>query len=175
MLFQSMRSEFGIEHVVIARKRGNDPIEVLFAKNAHDPTMAGELCSRYTSHYYLRDPVLTALGPAQRRELLFCSLALSDIGDAAYRSRFFLEPNFAGKVSIISRTPDQLLYLNFYRRREDGAFRGDDLWKLQACGRSIAAIAERHFALAECGSCSLDMLIDLGLPWAARLNELPAT
>jgi len=76
-------------------------------------------------------------------------------------------------VAIISRTPDQLLYLNFYRRREDGAFRESDLWRLRVCGPLIAAIAERHFSLDVPASCSLDLLMDVfrRLGPAARLSE----
>lgn len=161
MLFDQMRAEFAIEHAVFLQKRGNEPVSVVFARNAHDSSLTGELCNRYTSHYHFRDPVLAALAPARRRELQVCSVSAPDISDPGYRSRLFLEPDFAGKISIISRNPNHLLYLNFYRRRQDGAFRDGELHKLNTCSSLVAAIVEKHLMLTAPQDHSLQSLINI--------------
>ena len=161
MLFDWMRVEFGIAHTVIVQKRADAPVEVMYAKNAQESSFTRELCTRYTNHDHLRDPVLAALGPARQRELVVCSVAIPDIHDVGYRSRFFLEPDFAGKASIIARRPDYLLYLNFYRSRRDGTFCEDDLRKLTVCSPLIGAIAEKHFSLTSPSACSVDTIIDV--------------
>lgn len=161
LLFDFMRAEFGIEHTVIARCRRDDPIEVLYARNAHDSARTAELCLLYTRHYHTRDPVLCRLPPARSRELLVCSLALSDIHDAAYQSRFFLEPDFSGKLVIISRTPEQALYMNFYRSRQDGVFGASDLGHMRDCGSLLSAIAEAHYSLHAASTPSLDGMVAL--------------
>ena len=161
MLFDWMRAEFGIEHAVIVEKHADAPVEVRYAKNAQGSSFTRELCTRYANYDHLRDPVLAALGPARQRELIVCSVAVPDIHDAGYRSRFFLEPDFAGKASIIARRPDHLLYLNFYRSRRNGTFCEEDLRKLNACSPLIGAIAEKHFSLTAPAGCSVETMIEV--------------
>jgi DNA-binding CsgD family transcriptional regulator len=77
--------------------------------------LAMQLCRQYVAHFFERDTFLMA-GLSSDSSYIARPVAISDIGDEAYRSRLFSEAGLASKFSVLQRHRGSLVYLNFYFR-----------------------------------------------------------
>lgn len=103
------------------------------------------LCRSYTRGEFARDPVLKRHLDGASGDFMARSLVSTDIYEEPYRARFFSGANLGGKMSMISRRGERIVYVNFYFRRP----MLEALPELgpEACGPLLAELLHKHDAL----------------------------
>jgi len=143
-------SEFLADQIVVFRADGPGRIRTLLAQNLREGAgRALSLAESYTSRHWARDPHGQLLLPGTTPDVVLRAVRIEEIGDREYRRRLFAEPRLGAKAALVVRAPDHVLYVNLYRGMDRQPFAPGEL---EAVGRAcdlIAAMLERHFALAD--------------------------
>ena len=130
---------------------------------AGDPTLLAQdlregaaralsLAESYTSRHWAKDPNGHLLLPAAAsagRDVVVRALRIEEIEDREYRRHPFAEPRLGAKAAVVVRAPDHVLYVNFYRGMDCEPFAIRELEEFGPAFDTIAAMLERHFALAD--------------------------
>lgn len=117
------------------------------AYRPHEARIVETLCRSYTRGEFARDPVLQhhLEGARAKGDFLARSLVSTDIYDEPYRARFFSEANLGGKMSMISRRGERIVYVNFYFRPPALAMR--PALEEDTCGPLLAELLHKHDAM----------------------------
>lgn len=88
------------------------------AYRPREPRLVESLCHSYTRNHFSRDPVLKAhldsAGPG--RDFTVRQLVSPEVYEDDYRARFFSSADLGGKMALISRRGERIVYVNFYFR-----------------------------------------------------------
>jgi len=113
-------------------------IRCVLAHRPAAPRLVAGLCADYARVWHARDPLLPPDGSPPPGFATHPVIA-EEIGDAAYRARLFTGADLGGKIAVVSREQDRVLYWNLYFRRR----------MVGAMTRAAAALAESGAVLAQ--------------------------
>ncbi|QRG07013.1 helix-turn-helix transcriptional regulator [Xanthobacter dioxanivorans] len=93
-------------------------VRCALAYRPREPRLVETLCRSYARGQFERDPVLQRHleGGRQGGDFMARSFVSTDIYDEHYRSRFFSGADLSGKMALISRRGERVVYVNFYFR-----------------------------------------------------------
>lgn len=117
-------------------------VRCALAHRPSQPDLVEDLCRTYTRQFE-RDPLLKAHLDAPQ-EFIAAGLMTDDIPDAAYRERFFASADLAGKLALISRRRDRLLYVNIYFDDPAACMAANAAAPLDDTGRILAETVHKH-------------------------------
>ena len=152
-------SDFLADQVVVFRAGEQGRIRTLLAENLREGAgRALALAESYASRHWARDPnrhlLLPPVAGEERRGVVLRAVRVEEIADAEYRRRLFAEPRLRAKAALVVRAPGHALYVNLYRGLDREPFGPGDLAAVERTCDVLAAMLERHFALADDAAAS---------------------
>lgn len=146
-------SDFLADQIIVFRADGPGRIRTLLAQNLREGTgRALSLAESYTSRHWAKDPhgqLLLPAAPGVARDVVLRAVRIEEIEDREYRRRLFAEPRLGAKAALVIRAPDHALYVNLYRGMDRQPFAPGELEAVERACDVLAAMLERHFALAD--------------------------
>ena len=93
-------------------------VRCALAYRPREPRLVETLCRSYTRGQFEHDPVLRHHLERGRQgaDFMARSFISTDVYDERYRERFFSGADLAGKMTMISRRGERVVYVNFYFR-----------------------------------------------------------
>jgi DNA-binding CsgD family transcriptional regulator len=152
-------SDFLADQVVVFRAGEQGRIRTLLAENLREGAgRALALAESYASRHWARDPnrhlLLPPVAGEERRGVVLRAVRVEEIADAEYRRRLFAEPRLRAKAALVVCAPGHALYVNLYRGLDREPFGPGDLAAVERTCDVLAAMLERHFALADDAAAS---------------------
>lgn len=152
-------SDFLADQVVVFRAGEQGRVRTLLAENLRDGAgRALALAESYASRHWAQDPNRPLLLPPaageQGRGVVLRAVRVDETADAEYRRRLFAEPRLGAKAALVVRAPGHALYVNLYRGLDRRPFGPGDLAAVERTCDVLAAMIERHFALADDAAAS---------------------
>jgi len=152
-------SDFLADQVVVFRAGEQGRIRTLLAENLREGAgRALALAESYASRHWAQDPnrhlLLPAAAGGEGRGVVLRAVRVDEIADAEYRRRLFAEPRLRAKAALVVRAPGHALYVNLYRGLDREPFGPGDLAAVERTCDVLAAMLERHFALADDAAAS---------------------
>ncbi|MBU6445366.1 MAG: hypothetical protein KGR48_15805 [Alphaproteobacteria bacterium] len=121
---------------------------LLFAENIGDESISRHIAKRYIADYWRYDPVNSvaadAAGDESCRTML---IGADDIAHQSYREHCYAAVKLDNRMTIIRTAGDNVIRVNFYRRRGNNAF-NSGLEAIAAAGDTLIALLMRHDAWA---------------------------
>ena len=152
-------SDFLADQVVVFRAGEQGRIRTLLAENLREGAgRALALAESYASRHWAQDPnrhlLLPAAAGGEGGGVVLRAVRVDEIADAEYRRRLFAEPRLRAKAALVVRAPGHALYVNLYRGLDREPFAPGDLAAVERTCDVLAAMLERHFALADDAAAS---------------------
>lgn len=124
------------------------PPRLLFAENIGDVPVSRHIADRYISDYWHHDPAnrvaMDAAGGSACRTMM---IQAAEIANTSYREHCYSSVRLVNRMTILRRTGDNVIRVNFYRRRGNLIFdHGIDA--VAAAGDMVMALIARHDAWA---------------------------
>lgn len=121
---------------------------LLFAENVGDVPISRHIADMYISDYWHLDPAnRVATGTADGAPCHTMMIQANEIADSSYREHCYSAIRLVNRMTILRRTGDSVIRVNFYRRRGNRTFdHGIDT--VAAAGDMVIALIARHDAWA---------------------------
>lgn len=146
-LMQVARSQLAADQVVAFQFATDGQACLILAENAMiGQSVARSLADDYIARHLGLDPSLLAQSRSNQsdRSLIFHSVTYDEIIDEDYREALFERPGLRGKIAILAREPQGLIYINFYRAISRPPFAEDELALLETIAPLLVALIVRH-------------------------------
>lgn len=122
---------------------------LLMAENTGDLPTARRVAAKYIAEYWRYDPAShVSLGGESNSHCKAVVISANDIAPTSYRTDCYTAVDLDARMTIIGRTNEGVLRINFYRGRDSGGY-DDGLAAMAAAGEMLIALLARHDTWSE--------------------------
>jgi DNA-binding CsgD family transcriptional regulator len=138
-VFEIVRRLLGVDHLtVFVSSPGAQPIPLVVDESSQARSQ------QYISRFWRFDPVNTLLdGDLSDNKTWMLHVKVDDLPNFSWRSECYHSAGLTERLSLISRRPEGLMRVNFYRGH-NRQFYDDFLEKLDECAPLLIAVLWRH-------------------------------